>query len=154
MDSGSYICVKLCNLIKAQLVLAHAEVSRRFGFGKLSFNDAQQQQSSSPTKRAKRDESEENNEKDDSCVLPEPTDSSFEIPPPVYKDGEGFCIEETAPDSHKFKLTMFQPTDRSVHEPKSCIIEFTRSIMKYKIEKSFKMLKFSKKYTAIDLRCF
>lgn len=37
---------------------------------------------------------------------------SIEIPPPIYTEGEGFSIEETAPDSHKFKLTMFQPIDR------------------------------------------
>lgn len=37
--------------------------------------------------------------------------SSVEIPPPVYLEGEGFSIDSSAPDSHKFKLTMFQPTD-------------------------------------------
>ncbi|XP_012526593.1 (E3-independent) E2 ubiquitin-conjugating enzyme isoform X1 [Monomorium pharaonis] len=99
----SQVCVKLCNLIKAQLVLAHAEVSKRFGLGKMSLSDAEK--TSSPRKKQKSEEEERPNEiaTDSTC--------SIEIPPTVYTEGEGFSIEETAPDSHKFKLTMFQPTD-------------------------------------------
>ncbi|KAL0132179.1 hypothetical protein PUN28_000153 [Cardiocondyla obscurior] len=98
----SQVCVKLCNLIKAQLVLAHAEVSKRFGLGKMSLSDAEK--TSSPRKKQKGEEEERpETVTDPSC--------SIEIPPTVYTEGEGFSIEETAPDSHKFKLTMFQPTD-------------------------------------------
>lgn len=99
----SHVCVKLCNLIKAQLVLAHAEVSRRFGLGKMSLSDAEK---TSPRKKQKGEEEEERVE-----TMTDPSECSVEIPPPVYTEGEGFSIEETAPDSHKFKLTMFQPTD-------------------------------------------
>ncbi|KYN08640.1 PREDICTED: (E3-independent) E2 ubiquitin-conjugating enzyme UBE2O [Cyphomyrmex costatus] len=99
----SQVCVKLCNLIKAQLVLAHAEVSKRFGLGKMSLSDADKT-SSSPRKKQKGEEEERlETMSDPSC--------SVEIPLTVYTEGEGFSIEETAPDSHKFKLTMFQPTD-------------------------------------------
>ncbi|KAG5320755.1 UBE2O enzyme, partial [Acromyrmex heyeri] len=98
----SQVCVKLCNLIKAQLVLAHAEVSKRFGLGKMSLSDAEK--TSSPRKKQKGEEEERLE------VMTDPS-CSIEIPPTVYTEGEGFSIEETAPDSHKFKLTMFQPTD-------------------------------------------
>lgn len=98
----SQVCVKLCNLIKAQLVLAHAEVSKRFGLGKMSLSDAEK--TSSPRKKQKGEEEERLE------VMTDPS-CSIEIPPTVYIEGEGFSIEETAPDSHKFKLTMFQPTD-------------------------------------------
>ncbi|KAM0726820.1 (E3-independent) E2 ubiquitin-conjugating enzyme [Formica fusca] len=101
----SHVCVKLCNLIKAQLVLAHAEVSRRFGLGRMSLSDAEK---TSPRKKQKGEEEEERVE-----AMTDPSECSVEIPPPVYTEGEGFSIEETAPDSHKFKLTMFQPTDPS-----------------------------------------
>ncbi|EZA56492.1 hypothetical protein DMN91_010027 [Ooceraea biroi] len=98
----SHVCVKLCNLIKAQLVLAHGEVSKRFGLGKMSLSDAEK--TSSPQKKQKEEEHVE--------VMTEPSECSIEIPPPVYTElHEGFSIEETAPDCHKFKLTMFQPTD-------------------------------------------
>ena len=33
MAQHSMVCVRLCSLIKAQLVEAHAEVTRRFGGG-------------------------------------------------------------------------------------------------------------------------
>lgn len=96
------VCVKLCNLIKAQLVLAHAEVSKRFGLGKMSLSEAEKT-SPSPQKKPKSEK-----ERPDTI---DPSESSIDIPPLVYADGEGFSIEETAPDNHKFKLTMFQPTD-------------------------------------------
>lgn len=98
----SHVCVKLCNLIKAQLVLAHGEVSKRFGLGKMSLSDAEK---TSPRKKQKGEEAER------SETMTDPSECSIEIPPLVYAEGEGFSIEETAPDSHKFKLTMFQPTD-------------------------------------------
>ncbi|KOX68893.1 Ubiquitin-conjugating enzyme E2 O [Melipona quadrifasciata] len=101
--ASSQVCVKLCTLIKAQLVLAHAEVSRRFGLSKMSLSDAEK--GSSPLKKQKKEEEKRIE------LLQEPSEYSIEIPPPIYAEGEGFSIEETAPDSHKFKLTMFQPTD-------------------------------------------
>lgn len=101
--ASSQVCVKLCTLIKAQLVLAHAEVSRRFGLSKMSLSDAEK--GSSPLKKQKKAEEKRIE------LLQEPSEYSIEIPPPIYTEGEGFSIEETAPDSHKFKLTMFQPTD-------------------------------------------
>ncbi|XP_012284283.1 (E3-independent) E2 ubiquitin-conjugating enzyme UBE2O [Orussus abietinus] len=99
---STHVCAKLCTLIKAQLVLAHAEASKRFGLSKMSLSDAAK--SASPAKRQKKEEP---------PVEPpsEPSEPPVEVPPPVYAEGEGFSIEETAPDSHKFKLTMFQPTD-------------------------------------------
>jgi len=99
----SHVCVKLCNLIKAQLVLAHAEVSKRFGLGKMSLSDAEK--TSSPRKKQKSEEEERLE------IMADPSECSIEIPPPIYTEGEGFSIEDSAPDSHKFKLTMFQPTD-------------------------------------------
>ncbi|XP_012217325.1 (E3-independent) E2 ubiquitin-conjugating enzyme UBE2O [Linepithema humile] len=97
----SHVCVKLCNLIKAQLVLAHGEVSKRFGLGKMSLSDAEK---TSPRKKQKGEEAER------SETVADPSECPVEIPL-VYAEGEGFSIEETAPDCHKFKLTMFQPTD-------------------------------------------
>lgn len=105
---GSHVCVKLCTLIKAQLVLAHAEVTKRFGLSKMSLSDAAK--NSSPAKIPPKEEAEEK-EKEKPVLIEETLDTSIEIPPLVYTEGEGFMIEETAPDCHKFKLTMFQPTD-------------------------------------------
>lgn len=104
---ASHVCVKLCNLIKAQLVLAHGEVSKRFGLAKMSLSDAEKS-SGSPRKKQKGEQEEERSANE---MIAEPSECSIEIPPPVYTEGEGFSIEETAPDNHKFKLTMFQPTD-------------------------------------------
>jgi ubiquitin-conjugating enzyme E2 O len=69
----------------------------------MSLSDAAK---TSPNKKLKK----EDDKKVD--LLPESSEPSIEIPPLMYTEGEGFSIEETAPDSHKFKLTMFQPTDR------------------------------------------
>ena len=100
---SSQVCVKLCTLIKAQLVLAHAEVSKRFGLSKISLSDAAK--NSSPAKKPKKEEEQK------PVLIEEPSEASIEIPPLVYTEGEGFIVEDTAPDCHKFKLTMFQPTD-------------------------------------------
>lgn len=69
----------------------------------MSLSDAAK--TSSPNKKLKKE--------DDVIVPSEPSETSIDIPPLIYSEGEGFSIEETAPDSHKFKLTMFQPTDRA-----------------------------------------
>ncbi|XP_014238160.1 (E3-independent) E2 ubiquitin-conjugating enzyme UBE2O [Trichogramma pretiosum] len=116
--STPHVCVKLCNLIKAQLVLAHAEVSKRFDLPKISLSDAAKTViasnasnisiTSNTGKKVKKAEDKKIE------FLSEPSETSLEeIPAPVYPEGEGFSIDETAPDSHKFKLTMFQPTDRA-----------------------------------------
>ncbi|XP_025601768.2 (E3-independent) E2 ubiquitin-conjugating enzyme isoform X2 [Athalia rosae] len=103
--ANSHVCVKLCTLIKAQLVQAHAEVSKRFGLARMSLSDAAN--NSSPQRKQKKEENKPIE------LLSVPSEPSVDIPPPVYMEGEGFSIEDTAPDSHKFKLTMFQPTDAS-----------------------------------------
>lgn len=82
-------------------------MSKRFGLSKVTLSDAANT-TASPIKKLKN----EDDKKIESVLLSEPSDSSIEIPLPVYLEGEGFSIEEQAPDSHKFKLTMFQPTDR------------------------------------------
>ncbi|CAB0038957.1 unnamed protein product [Trichogramma brassicae] len=116
--STPHVCVKLCNLIKAQLVLAHAEVSKRFDLPKISLSDAAKTViasnasnisiTSNTGKKVKKAEDKKIE------FLSEPSETSLEeISAPVYPEGEGFSIDETAPDSHKFKLTMFQPTDRA-----------------------------------------
>ncbi|XP_063972384.1 (E3-independent) E2 ubiquitin-conjugating enzyme UBE2O [Diachasmimorpha longicaudata] len=115
--ANSHVCVKLCTLIKAQLVLAHAEVSKRFGLSRMSLSDAAK--TGSPQKKpAIKEDDELVNETSvaasatgtdaDSIEIPQ---SLVEMPMPHYAEGEGFSVEESAPDSHKFKLTMFQPTD-------------------------------------------
>ncbi|XP_034940517.1 (E3-independent) E2 ubiquitin-conjugating enzyme UBE2O [Chelonus insularis] len=101
--ANSHVCVKLCTLMKAQLLLAHAEVSKRYGLARMSLSDAAK--NGSPMKKKKEEE------KRVEPLLDSSSESNIEIPPPVYNDGEGFSIEESAPDNHKFKLTMFQPTD-------------------------------------------
>lgn len=102
---SSHVCAKLCMLIRAQLVLAHAEVTRRFGLSKISLPDA----AKSDTVEQKTAPSEESADSKPEPEVEQETDA--EAPPIVYNEGEGFFVEETAPDSHKFKLTMFQPTD-------------------------------------------
>ena len=97
-----YGYIKAFDLIS---VLAHAEVSKRFGLSKVSLSDAAK--TASPCKKLKQEDEKKIE------LLSESSDSIADVPPLIYPEGEGFSIEETAPDSHKFKLTMFQPTDRT-----------------------------------------
>ncbi|KAL1117114.1 hypothetical protein AAG570_004442 [Ranatra chinensis] len=90
---NSHVCIKLCSLILTQLVKAHTEVIRRFGGNvgsAMSLSEAAD--NASPASNS------------DQTVRPEP-DS------PTGTNVKSFSIMETAPNSHKFKLTMFQPTD-------------------------------------------
>ncbi|XP_015108296.1 (E3-independent) E2 ubiquitin-conjugating enzyme UBE2O [Diachasma alloeum] len=123
--ANSHVCVKLCTLIKAQLVLAHAEVSKRFGLSRMSLSDATK--TGSPQKISpaiiENDEKliNEASATADAAAAAAATAVAataieipqllVEMPIPHYTEGEGFSVEESAPDSHKFKLTMFQPTD-------------------------------------------
>lgn len=109
---NSHMCVKLCTLIKAQLLLAHAEVSKRFGLGKIAFSDDLFQTTTPIQILTPKFESDCNNIRSDdtnSNIDENVVDISLQ----VYSDGEGFTIDECAPDCHKFKLTMFQPVDPS-----------------------------------------
>ncbi|XP_046659894.1 (E3-independent) E2 ubiquitin-conjugating enzyme UBE2O-like isoform X2 [Homalodisca vitripennis] len=120
---NSHVCVKLCALILGQLVEAHAEVMRRFGGNStngMTLSDAAN--TVSPAGSSQGD------------VEPPPCPPSPPSTPPttpatappespsvesltvggtdLVKDGDGgFSVLDTAPNSHKFKLTMFQPTD-------------------------------------------
>lgn len=94
-------------------------MSKRFGLSKMSLSDAAKvsSSSSSPIKKFKKEDEKQISSSEARCD----ESSISEIPVSVQQQyneaaaaaGEGFSIEETAPDSHKFKLTMFQPTDRS-----------------------------------------
>ncbi|XP_054281969.1 (E3-independent) E2 ubiquitin-conjugating enzyme UBE2O-like isoform X2 [Macrosteles quadrilineatus] len=112
---NSLVCVKLCSLLLAQLVEAHAEVMRRFGSNTASgmtLSDAANTVSPAGSTGE--------------TVPPSTPPPCPSGPPPTLespavesstsmeltKDGDGgFSILDTAPNSHKFKLTMFQPTD-------------------------------------------
>lgn len=169
--ANSQVCVKLCALIKAQLVQAHAEVTRRFGGnqGLMALSDALSESphpgekqdveepepmeedlpavaavpttdAKAPSQKAKAAVgqpgktfrvSASNNTKAPTCPTGEelpvepsqkemsagPETPSSPAPAPqgaaaVDEDaGEAFSVMEAAPNSHKFKLTMFQPTD-------------------------------------------
>nr|CAD7596442.1 unnamed protein product [Timema genevievae] len=179
--SNSHVCVKLCSLIKAQLVKAHSEVTRRFGGnqGQMTLSDAFNTHSPVDVEDSiQEDASKEGQISDTSSVTLAVEESSlatgedFNLPfheivkdglkdmlnafvrlkssavpcpnitgLPVREDegksknaeemevpsttigeegatavpegefGEGFSIMDSAPSSHKFKLTMFQPTD-------------------------------------------
>ncbi|XP_011313716.1 E2/E3 hybrid ubiquitin-protein ligase UBE2O [Fopius arisanus] len=128
--ANSHVCVKLCTLIKAQLLLAHAEVSKRFGLSRMSLSDATK--TGSPQKKIEEEKPiaeesvlvierpmEMTVSKSPSTPIPMPTPVPMTMPMPMpmpmsmplCTEGEGFSVDESAPDSHKFKLTMFQPTD-------------------------------------------
>ncbi|KAF4514131.1 UNVERIFIED_CONTAM: hypothetical protein B566_EDAN019173 [Ephemera danica] len=108
------VCVKLCSLIKEQLLKALTEVTARFG-GQVSLS------------RAQLAESPEHKHGIDTTVVgtaPLVTLEDFEEPEQAMEAtalpngpteqkilGEGFVIEATAPSNHKFVLTMFEPID-------------------------------------------
>ncbi|XP_071444818.1 (E3-independent) E2 ubiquitin-conjugating enzyme UBE2O isoform X1 [Hetaerina americana] len=159
--NSSHVCVRLCSLIKAQLVRAHAEVTKRFGGRRVRFSEVEMivdspengeeandegdegeegERAMQPdaTKTGKKEDVEEMSKACNGDVDAEVAESQEALknavptttakrkaaePPPLpidtveegtEKQGgsmEGFSIVENAPDSHKFKLTMFLPTD-------------------------------------------
>ncbi|XP_014261695.1 (E3-independent) E2 ubiquitin-conjugating enzyme UBE2O isoform X2 [Cimex lectularius] len=123
------VCVRLCSLILAQLVKAHAEVIRRFGGNTGSMSEANSVSPSGPlTEKTETSgangfpELKENGDIDtkdgSNLVIPNSLaelNSTIEVNSNecIIKPNEKgvFTILDTAPNSHKFKLTMFQPTD-------------------------------------------
>lgn len=105
---NSHVCVKLCTLIKAQLLQAHAEVSKRFGLGKilLSNDDTENNLSTNDA-----DELIKKLDNDSTELLLNDNKSDLSLDKKLNNDEEGFKIDDCAPDCHKFKLTMFQPID-------------------------------------------
>uniref|UniRef100_A0A1B6CR24 UBC core domain-containing protein n=2 Tax=Clastoptera arizonana TaxID=38151 RepID=A0A1B6CR24_9HEMI len=115
---NSHVCVKLCSLILAQLVKAHAEVMLRFGINSTSgITLSEAANSVSPSNNHQevienKSELSEDFKGFEKCDIPilEPSP----VPSPSSSTGDkegGFVILDTAPNCHKYKLTMFQPTD-------------------------------------------
>lgn len=114
---NAHVCVKLCSLLLAQLVKAHAEVIRRFGGNSGAMSEANNVSPSNSGNDKKEKDVSEIIKTSSEVNLPTPTNSMTEIngviPDSIPKEPEcgTFTILDTAPNSHKYKLTMFQPTD-------------------------------------------
>ncbi|CAB3223889.1 unnamed protein product [Arctia plantaginis] len=148
------VCYKLCNLIHAQLVKAHAEVSRRrpqeladflntlmmkrnateekllyhfsvqYGALVVSMADQDDKAEEKPVEGSEVKDATTATTKSDGAAAAETaplataegTDEpeTIETPPASPSDacgGEGFCILENAPASHRFRLSMQQPSE-------------------------------------------
>ncbi|XP_041978391.1 (E3-independent) E2 ubiquitin-conjugating enzyme UBE2O isoform X2 [Aricia agestis] len=141
------VCYKLCSLIHAQLVKAHAEVSRRRPHELAEFlNDLMKKQSATEEKlpyhfsvqygalvvsiadEIEKGEKKENNAESESADTTATSDKSASkdaplataegdaepAPEPEVEVGpgaEGFCVLESAPAAHRFRLSMLQPSE-------------------------------------------
>ncbi|XP_026747607.1 (E3-independent) E2 ubiquitin-conjugating enzyme [Trichoplusia ni] len=146
---GRNVCYKLCSLIHAQLIKAHAEVSRRRPQELADFlNSLMKKQNASEenlvyhfsvqygalvVSLAEEDKGEAKaaDVKDATTATQAKTDggsdtaplataegteeAEMETIPPMIDDqkeaGEGFCILESAPAGHRFRLSMLQPSE-------------------------------------------
>jgi len=119
----SRVCGRLCAMIKTQLIKSHEEVVRRFGSIEAAPAAAQQEMQEdveeevsfqTPTKE--KAPSEEKMEVEEAPSTPRPTSPSTPCTPaapdtsPPLSPGS-FQMVEAVPDSHKFKLTLFQPNN-------------------------------------------
>uniref|UniRef100_T1JBM6 Probable D-lactate dehydrogenase, mitochondrial n=1 Tax=Strigamia maritima TaxID=126957 RepID=T1JBM6_STRMM len=101
---GGHICARLCSLLKGQLLKAHEEVVRRFGG---QVHDKLASEMSPETTNGEAGPSEMTNQETASAVavdMKESEEESVEI-------AQAFTMLENVPDSHKFKLTMFEPNE-------------------------------------------
>ncbi|CAD0199272.1 unnamed protein product [Chrysodeixis includens] len=146
---GRNVCYKLCSLIHAQLIKAHAEVSRRRPQELADFlNSLMKKQNATEenlvyhfsvqygalvVSLAEEDKGEAKaaDVKDATTATQAKTDggsdtaplataegteeAEMETVPPMVEDqkegGEGFCILESAPAGHRFRLSMLQPSE-------------------------------------------
>ncbi|XP_065337080.1 (E3-independent) E2 ubiquitin-conjugating enzyme isoform X2 [Cloeon dipterum] len=99
------VCVKLCNLIKCQLLSALEEVTAKYG-GQISLS-LPDLQVSPPSPAEAAQNCEKDTEVEESTVPNGCCEKKS-----VF--GEGFFVEESSPNNHKFKLTTFQPTEPKV----------------------------------------
>ncbi|XP_050670763.1 (E3-independent) E2 ubiquitin-conjugating enzyme isoform X3 [Leptidea sinapis] len=117
-DGPRNVCYKLCSLIHAQLLKAHAEVSRQYGA--LVVGLADQEKEESKKEQTNEDQpADKADEKDANPIESAPLataegDIETEPPPEVAEEehvGEGFCVLESAPPNHRFRLSMLQPSE-------------------------------------------
>ena len=148
-DELSQICARLCALIKTQLGKSHDEVMLRYGGQAANFTADDLTQSPGEEeidlqdlmrKMSSNEESKENPETPKSEQQPEGfyktkgggNVSNYDLSNALYgksdeeesKDIGEFSMVESAPASHKFKLSVFQPND-----PKN-FIKFVRKEVK------------------------
>ncbi|GAB6031161.1 hypothetical protein CHUAL_007964 [Chamberlinius hualienensis] len=99
-DGGqlSNMCVKLCSLLKIQLLKAHEDVMKRFG---------QTNMENSPTSVPESPKKLENSTESNTV-----TEMNVECTPVPSVTGT-FTMLDSVPDGHKLKLSIFQPTDTS-----------------------------------------
>ncbi|CAK1547052.1 unnamed protein product [Leptosia nina] len=112
------VCYKLCSLIHAQLVKAHAEVSRQYGALVICMTDDIEKQV------AKSVEGKDNatTKSDGTGSAPSDTaplataEGDIEAETPLGDSenpagGEGFTVLESAPANHRFRLSILQPSE-------------------------------------------
>ncbi|XP_049868965.1 (E3-independent) E2 ubiquitin-conjugating enzyme isoform X2 [Pectinophora gossypiella] len=111
------VCYKLCSLIHSQLVKAHAEVSRQYGALVVSMAEEEKTEAQPAA-----------DGKEDAAAKPEGNGSTAPETAPLATaeselegeaeaaggeecGGEGFCVLESAPAMHRFRLSMLQPSE-------------------------------------------
>jgi hypothetical protein len=103
--SNSHVCVKLCSLIKAQLVKAHGEVTRRFGGnqGLMTLSDAFNTRSPIDSGNHK----EENEVEEDGCKVDVPVgkkrDKETRVPTETRKPERAWDKPETHSEAEEIK---------------------------------------------------
>ncbi|KAF9420973.1 hypothetical protein HW555_002956 [Spodoptera exigua] len=116
------VCYKLCSLIHAQLIKAHAEVSRQYGALVVSITDEEKAESKvaevkdATTATAQKTEGPAGAETAPLATAEGTEEAEMDTAnPPVSLEnkegGEGFCILESAPAAHRFRLSMLQPSE-------------------------------------------
>lgn len=103
-----YVCAKLCALIKAQLVKALQEINQRF-CKSCSLSEIVIEEFDLSKDEKITEENVENIKTLDTSV--EEIESAINSPVIASVPLECFLILDSAPNTHKFHLTMFQPTN-------------------------------------------
>ncbi|XP_039753819.1 (E3-independent) E2 ubiquitin-conjugating enzyme isoform X5 [Pararge aegeria] len=119
------VCHKLCALIHRQLVKAHAEVSRQYGALVVSIASQDGEPSEGKPNNTELTDATSITalKTEENAPSPLPTSSETaplataegDIDPEAIQetpdDGEGFSLLESAPVSHRFRLSMLQPSE-------------------------------------------
>nr|XP_049699495.1 (E3-independent) E2 ubiquitin-conjugating enzyme isoform X3 [Helicoverpa armigera] len=121
---GKNVCYKLCSLIHAQLIKAHTEVSRQYGALVVSLAEEDKAESKTAdvkdatTATAQKLEGAASSTDTAPLATAEGSDeaemdtaSPAAVPEDNKEGGEGFCILESAPAAHRFRLSMLQPSE-------------------------------------------
>ncbi|XP_067123691.1 (E3-independent) E2 ubiquitin-conjugating enzyme isoform X1 [Centruroides vittatus] len=112
------VCRQLCSILKSRLLKAHEDVEQRFGMSANSANSALLAVNDALTISEEQELKKESPPEEQELVQEQPTtvneDSGKVVDKLELMDtaGQGiFSLLDSVPDSHKYKLSILQPTD-------------------------------------------